>query len=142
MNKIEQELKSLFSNSIEPLKVSLFCSNNEYDDFLCSFSNCSKYKTGEKKSLYELNPLIRVLSLKTQILSNTLINRVYLEEDKTLCFILEWKNYAKKIFLFDIENLVVFEDKEFTETLDNNKNMLFNIFQTSLSNLQEENGSI
>jgi len=137
MNNIEQELKDIFLDTIEPLRINLFRGKEEYDDLICVFSNTGEYKAGDEKSIYDLFPLIRALSLKADLFSPDLRNTVYSSDKNKLCVILEWLENSKKVCLVNLDNLQSFEEKKFIDILSSHREKLVAIFPENKKTDQE-----
>ena len=125
-----KEFEEIFVNALTPVEVAIFFSPSEEDNYFCLFSNSKKYKGQKQYPLYDLSPLMRTLCEKSHIVSQTLLDELYEGNNSDeICFILDWNDHMRKVIIFDLSKIELFEQDEFVEQLKNEKERMREIYQ-------------
>ena len=132
MQNWEIQLSTILNESLRPMEFTLFHNDHSSEDYEMIFSNMDKYKEQKTWDLYSIPSLIRVLTLKNQILTEACLNSFYKEPSKEACFVLEWAPKSRKIIIFNTERAKVFNQEVFIESINNEQENLKKLFNRIL----------
>lgn len=128
-DKATQDLERIFSKSVKPLRLAIFFNSSELSNYDCLYSTNPLYKNKETLSVYSIPPLLRTLISKNQILAEEELLNLYENSPCEVCYIHEWNDHSKKIFIFNFDELDIFDVDEFNQTLVENKSDMDKVFQ-------------
>lgn len=128
MQNWELQLSTILNDTLKPMAFALFHNDNETDDYKLIYSNMDKYKDKEDWDLYSIPSLLRVLTLKNQIVSEECLERFYKEPANEICFVLEWGAKGRKVMVFNTERPKVFEQEMFIDAITSEQENLKKIF--------------
>ena len=131
MSTLTSEIQTLFNTCLRPTKLAMFMSTSEESDFKCIFSSNRYYKENLDYPIYNLGPLLRILITKTQILAESSLEKLYLNTPNEICYIHEWTDLSKKVFIFNFENIEHFNNNMFDQLILESKDKLEQIFHTA-----------
>ncbi|MBK25432.1 MAG: hypothetical protein CME70_15665 [Halobacteriovorax sp.] len=132
MQNWDIQLSTILNDTLKPMKFALFYNDNSTDDYQLIFSNMEKYEGSEYWDPYSIPSLIRVLTLKNQIVSETCLEGFYKEPTTEVCFVLEWSPKARKIMVFNTERAKVFEQEEFINAINSEQENLKKLYNRIL----------
>jgi len=113
---LPEKLTNTLKDIISPLKVAYFTAADENLNFKCIFSSSPLYEKGRKYSIYGLSPLFRLVLNKANIIEESIIKRVFKQDNNQISYILDWSD-IKKVLIFDVEDLDYFEDQSLIKEL-------------------------
>ena len=126
---IVHELNQIFSEALSPLKINIFFNSSKDMDFSCLFSSHDNYKRASSYSVYNILPLLRILIKKNDILSEDLLSNFYDNAPFELCYIHEWNDHSKKVFIFSLESLSHFDQVKLNSIIKNETQKLDQVLQ-------------
>lgn len=132
MQNWDIQLSTILNDTLKPMKFALFYNDNSTDDYQLIFSNMEKYEGSEYWDPYSIPSLVRVLTLKNQIVSETCLEGFYKEPTTEVCFVLEWSSKARKIMVFNTERAKVFEQEEFINAINSEQENLKKLYNRIL----------
>ena len=128
--EIDDSLNRIFSTILGQVCVAIFSNTHLNHPFRCLYSSNKEYAQGEIISLYKIDSLVRILCEKSKVLAQTELHQLYNHSEKDeICFILEWEDHIKKIFIFNIEQTLDLNINEFIEKINSEKEAMRIIFQ-------------
>ena len=130
IEQLSTEFKSVFKDTIYPVKLSCFFNIDEYHPFECLLSSIDDYTDGSCYSIYQINSLVRTLAKKSSILKPLLEEELFRLEQKTrICYILEWNDVGRKLIVFELDGTEYFKQDDFIKTIKDNSVRIMEIFQ-------------
>lgn len=132
MEKWEVQLSTILNDTLRPMEFALFYNDNKGDDYQCIFTNFDRYEGEKEYDLYSIPSLIRVLTLKNQIVADGALNQVYKEPAKEAAFVLEWGSNGRKVMIFNTERPKIFDQDLFVESVTHEQENLKKLFNRIL----------
>lgn len=132
MKNLETQLSTILNDSLSPMEFSFFHSEDATNDYQKVFSNMDSYQDSDLWDLYSIPSLVRVLTLKNQILSEECLEEFYKDSTTEVCFVLEWSQKTRKIIVFDTQKASVFDQETFLEAIDLEQENLKKLFNRAL----------
>lgn len=121
-NEFSSELINFFKDILKPLKIAYATSEDSFLNFVFHISNIDTIKPSTL-SVYEIPSLMRVLLTKENILPEEEILKIYPNDEKQICYILEWGK-RKSIVIFSLKEATIFADHFFSKDLLNKRETL------------------
>lgn len=112
---ISEKLSQEFLGVIEPIRVSFLVCTESLLVFDCILSCASNLKVGQKKSLYEIPALLRVLCTEESVIPKGEGHLFFAGADDQICRILEWTDYIKRIAIFEVGGVTNFNEEKFIQ---------------------------
>lgn len=128
-DKATRDLENIFAKSVKPLRLAILFNTSELSDYDCLYSTNPLYKKKDTLSVYSVPPLLRTLISKNKILEEDELLNLYENSPCEVCYIHEWNDHSKKIFIFNLDDLDSFDVNEFNKTLIQSKLELDKVFQ-------------
>lgn len=132
MQNWEIQLSTILNDSLRPMEFALFYNEDSSKDFLKVFSNIEKYQNQDNWDIYSIPSLIRVLTLKNQIVSEDCLETFYKEPATEVCFVLDWGVKGRKIIVFNTARAKVFDQEVFIESMNSEQDNLKKLFNRIL----------
>lgn len=125
LDGFSSELRIFFKDIIKPLKIAYATCEDDFLNFKFHLSNIDNINQGIFPT-YEIPSLMRVLLTKENILPPESILELYPNEEKQICYILEWGK-RKSILIFCLKNATLFADHLFSKEILNKRDILLKI---------------
>lgn len=125
LDGFSSELTNFFKDIIKPLKIAYATCEDEFLNFKVHLSNIDNINLGTF-STYEIPSLMRVLLTKENILPEESILEIYPNQEKQICYILEWGK-RKSILIFSLKDATLFADHLFSKDILNKRDNLLKI---------------
>lgn len=123
-SKILTELYNSFDNVVTPLNLSFFVCTNKLLTFNCIFSLSEDVSSGDKRSIFDLPALLRLLCLEEGTVDIGMATNIFTDASNQICRILEWTDYIKRIVIFDLSHVKSFNESKFIELTSDNSLVL------------------
>ncbi|MFT6070221.1 MAG: hypothetical protein ACJAT2_001784 [Bacteriovoracaceae bacterium] len=132
MKNWDTQLSTILKDSLSPMKFTFFHSEDATNDYQKIYSNMDNYQDKDLWDLYSIPSLVRVLTLKNQILSEECLEEFYKDSAEEVCFVLEWTPKTRKIIVFNTEQASVFDQETFIESINVEQENLKKLFNRAL----------
>lgn len=132
MQNWEVQLATILNDSLHPMEFALFYNENSGEDFKRVYSNIEKYKEQDDWDVYSIPSLIRVLTLKNQIVSEDCLETFYKEPASEICFVLDWASTGRRIIVFNTSKAKVFDQESFIQSINSEQDNLKKLFNRIL----------
>lgn len=132
MKNWETQLSTILNNSLSPMEFTFFHSEDAMNDYQKVYSNMDSYQGKDQWDLYSIPSLVRVLTLKNQILSEECLEEFYQDSTSEVCFVLEWSPKTRKIIVFDTLKASIFDQETFIEAINLEQDNLKKLFNRVL----------
>ena len=126
-------LNQIFYSTIRPLKIALLETKHVNSPYRILYSSIPTYREGSSKGPYDILPLIRILAKKCQLVSNDIFDDIYKKHLDQFCYVLQWEDSIRRILLFDLKEVQIFEQRKFTQLLQQSTQKLNQIFENNFS---------
>jgi hypothetical protein len=132
MKNWETQLSTILKDSLSPMEFTFFHSEDTLNDYQKVYSNMEAYQEKEQWDLYSIPSLVRVLTLKNQLLSDKCLEDFYNDSTTEVCFVLEWSPKTRKIIVFDTQRASVFDQEAFIDSINAEQESLKKLFNRVL----------
>ena len=113
-----KNLKDILGQALTPVRFTLLFNRNEYSHYSCLYTDSTRFEEGKEYLLYDLLPLIRVLSVKAEVIDYELARDIFGEQPSDdLCYIYEWSHDSRIIFFVHFEQIEDFDEELFMHIL-------------------------
>jgi len=112
--------------------------------FNCLYSSLRPYQAGNAYSLYDIEPLERLLAKKNKLLDEKVLEEIYREdESKTLSYVVNWEKQVKLVLLLQIKNPFTKPEqvKEAMQIISKNRNNIFELFNKQENDYKKRNST-
>jgi len=141
MKDMKGVVKNIIEHGVGKIPWCILGSKEENSQFTCLYSSLEEYKIGHLYSLYEIQPLERLLAKKNKLLNEKVLKKIYREDNsKILSYIVNWDKSEKLVLLLQINNPFTKPEqvKETLNIIEKNRGHISELFRKQENDYDRE----